>query len=441
MPLAAIAGPIIAGMGGAASAATIGAAAIGAGASIYSANQQSKAAQQAMNAQQGATNAAIAAQERALAQTQANNQPFMEGGYAGLDALLGEFGLRPQNAQGQVPTQARYDIPAYIQNNADVQQRAQELQQQGVIGPGGQFATPEDWVAQVQLPNALAAGEQRDYGERPTTQTPMGGGGAGTSFEQQMAQFATRPDAGARPDYLTAEYQAGPSEADYFDNFETSPFYDYMQNEARRAVNVAQFSRGIGSSSGTMKALQDRAAMTASGYRGQWFGEQDSKFRSAIGQSQFANNFNLSNIGQQNALRQSGFESDRLNANSIFDADRGFAVNENQRRISNLAGIAAMGQSAASGVNQASLNTASNIGNQYNTNANALAAGYGQIADARASGVNALAGGAQGLLSTLGSNNRASVTPINTISAVPQFMPRATNVSGFRPAGMPQVSF
>lgn len=440
MPLAAIAGPIIAGMGGAASAATIGAAAIGAGASIYASGQQTKAAQQGMQAQQNATNAAIAAQERALAQTQANNQPFMEGGYAGLDALLGEFGLRPQNAQGQVPTQAQYDIPAYIQNNADVQQRAQELQQQGVIGPGGQFATPEDWVSQVQLPNALAAGEQRDYAERPTTGTPTDGVG-GTSFEQQMAQFATRPDAGPRPEYLTAEYQAGPSEADYFDNFETSPFYDYMQNEARRAVNVSQFSRGIGSSGGTMKALQDRAGMVASGYQNQWFGQQDSKYRSAIAQSQFANNFNLSSTQQQNALRQSGFESDRLDMNSNFDADRGFTANENQRRISNLGALVAMGQNAASGVNSAGSNFAANTGNLYNTNANALAAGYGQIADARASGVNALAGGAQGLLSTLGSNNRAVVQPNPVMSAVPQFMPRPTSISGFRPAGMPQVSF
>jgi hypothetical protein len=230
--VAAMAGPLIAG-------------AIGAGATVYASSQQTKAAQQGMQAQQNATNAAIAAQQQALAQTQANNQPFMQGGYAGLDALLQEFGLQPQSAASQ-PAQA---------------------------------AAPQ-------------------------------------------------------PDFMA--------------------------------------------------------------------------------------------YGAQNAN---------------FDADRGYLTSENQRRISNLAGIAGIGQSAAAGVNAAGQNFANNVGNQYNTNANALAAGYGQIADARASGVNALAGGVQGVLSTLGSNNRRVTQPNPVLSAVPQFMAAPTNISGFRSAGMPQVSF
>ena len=394
MPLVAAAGPLIAGMGGAASVAS---AAIGAGASIYAANKQSSAARRAIDAQQQATNQSIAAQERALAQVQANNQPFMQGGVQALDALLAEYGLGSSSQPS-----SQYDVRQYIQNNPDVAAARSGLEAQGVIGPNGRWATFEDWVANEQLPNAIAAGEQRDY--------PMldqsGQGGGQTTLQQQIEALGGRPQM-ERPDFYTADYVAPPNEADYFSNFQESPGYQFLLQEAMRNVNVARYSRGVGSSGGTLRELQNRAVGLAAQDYNNWFNRQNTLYQTAIGNSQFATNFNLANAQQRNALAQGAFESDRLYANANFDADRNFLVNENQRRIGNLAGLAGMGQSAASGVNSAALGVANNTGNQLNINANALAAGYGQIADARASGVNALAGIGQGILAGVGSNNTA----------------------------------
>lgn len=398
MPLVAAAGSLIAGVGGTAAVAS---AAIGAAGTMYAANQQSRAANQAMNAQQQATNQGIAAQERALAQVQANNQPFMQGGVQALDALLAEYGLSSnQGSQGQ----PQYDVAEYLRTNTDVAQRVNELRGQGIIGPNGQWATAEDWVNQVQIPNALQAGEDRFYPTLDQGDAPQSGQ---TTLQQQIEALGGRPQM-ERPDFITAEYVAPPSEAQYFSNFEESPGYQFQLQEAMRNANVARYSRGIGSSGGTLRELQNRAVGLAAQDYNNWFNRQNALYQTAVGNSQFATNFNLANAQQRNALAQGAFESDRLYGNANFDADRNFLVSENQRRLSNLSGLAGMGANAAAGVNSATLGVANNTGTLLNTNANALAAGYGQIADARASGLNALVGAGQSLLTGIGSNNRGS---------------------------------
>lgn len=401
MPLVPAVGALVAGAGGTAAVAS---AAIGAGATLYAANQQSRAANQAMNAQQQATNQANALQQQQFDRVQQNNQPFMQGGYASLDALLAEFGLTPQNAQGQT-AQQQPDFNAYLQANPDV---AAEYQQEAQMGTLAQMG--------ISSPEQFAQWHYNTYGQSEGRTLPTVGGDAlgtdppqsgQTSLQMQIDALGGRPDM-QRPDYITAEYVAPPSEDQYFSNFEQSPGYQFLLDEAMRNTNVARYSRGVGSSGGTMRELQNRAVGLAAQDYNNWFNRQNALYQSAIGNANFATNFNLANAQQQNALRQGGFESDRLYGNANFDADRNFLVSENQRRVGNLMGLAGMGQNAAAGVNSAGANMASNIGNQLNTNANALAAGYGQIADARASGLNALAGMGQSLLTGIGANNLGS---------------------------------
>lgn len=422
--------------------AAVAAAAITAGSTIYASSQQSKAAKQGMDAQQAATNQSLALQQQQFQQVQQNLTPYMQGGYAGLDALLGEFGLAPMTSTGQAVNQGpQYDVAAYLQANPDVAAARSSLEAQGVIGPGRQWESFEDWVASEQIPNAIARGENRTYPQtQATTPTPNAQDGQPLTFDQQIAALGERPNP-TRPDYLTAQYVDAPNPDDYFTDYEQSPSYQFLQDEARRAVNVGAFSRGIGASGGTQKALQDRAASIAGLDYGNWWNRQNALYQAARGDTQFANNYNLTSTQQQNALRQGGFESDRLYGNANFDADRNYLTNQRQQNVNNLFGLIGIGQNAAAGVGNAGQNYANNSGNLLTSNANALAAGYAQQADARASGVNALAGLAGGYLSTLGANNRSSLTMPQTISAVPQFMAAPTNVSGFIPAGMPQVSF
>lgn len=402
MPLVAAAGSLIAGVGGTAAVAS---AAIGAAGTMYAANQQSRSAQQAMNAQQQATNQGIAAQERALAQVQQNNQPFMQGGVQALDALLAEYGLSSNQGGGTMNSAAQPDFNAYLQANPDV---AAEYQQEAAAGTLAQMG--------INTPEQFAQWHYGTYGQAEGRELPMSGGQGGEAgpsvsgqltLQQQIENLGGRPQMD-RPDFVSAEYVAPPSEAQYFSNFEESPGFQFQLQEAMRNANVARFSRGIGSSGGTMRELQNRAVGLAAQDYNNWFNRQNALYQSAIGNSQFATNFNLSNAQQQNALRQGAFESDRLYGNSNFDADRNFLVSENQRRLSNLSGIAGMGQAAASGVNSAALGVANNTAGYLNTNANALAAGYSQIADARASGVSTLTGMAQNALTGIGSNNRGS---------------------------------
>lgn len=409
-------------------AATVGGAVIGS-------NANKKAASTAANAADNSARLNDQLVRDQMARADQYTSGLTDYAGQGASALAQRFGMTGASSQpsydpraadragftpNQMPMQsmgAQPDFMAYGAQNPDIQREAAR-----VVGDDPRFPTPEDYYAfhyqtfgQQEGRDLPTTGGQQSFAQTAPS-APQGP--SGPMAPQDMPYYnQARPDTGARPDFLTAEYQAGPSEDDYFGDFEESEYYNWLQDQARRAVNVSQFSRGIGSSGGTMKALQDRAGMVASGYRGQWFGEQDSKYRSAIGQSQFANQFNLQNIGQQNALRQNSYDIDATRSDARYDSDRGYQANRYDTQTDNLFGLTGIGTGAintALGQGQAGTNAliASN-NTRADTTANAAIAGANSTNALLGQGLNALgyfAGNrSTGARNALTANNRYSV--------------------------------
>lgn len=96
----------------------VAAAAIAAGGALYSADQSKSAA----NEQVGATNKSIDAQNRQLAQTRADNAPFLQTGTIANARLAQLLGLTPTAGTataGYIP-QDKFDAQAYLAANPDV---------------------------------------------------------------------------------------------------------------------------------------------------------------------------------------------------------------------------------------------------------------------------------------------------------------------------------
>lgn len=114
MPLAALVAPAIAAVGGAASAATLGSAVIGAGAAVYGANQASKASKKATAAQQAAAQQQLAAQQANMDRIQGLQQPFINVGYSALDKIAAKYGLPTSSGQAATPARpSSYVSPTY----------------------------------------------------------------------------------------------------------------------------------------------------------------------------------------------------------------------------------------------------------------------------------------------------------------------------------------
>lgn len=114
-----------------AAVSTVGAAAIGASAAKSAAKTQANAATQASNVQQ-----------QMYGQTREDLAPFRAFGSTASGKLSDLLGLTSSNVTAGAP-----NWDAYLSSNPDVAARAAELQQSGIIGPGGQWATPQDWAA------------------------------------------------------------------------------------------------------------------------------------------------------------------------------------------------------------------------------------------------------------------------------------------------------
>lgn len=377
MPIVAAIGPALAAIGGgsAAAGAALAGGALAAGGSIYAANQASNANQAALNAQQSATQQQIAAQQQAFNTINQNNAPFMQTGVSALQQLASQFGLgTPQAASGNYSTSqgaqtaSQYDIPAYISQNADVQSRIQELQNSGVIGANGQWKSPEDWVASVQLPNAVASGEQRNFPKAAitTTQTPNAPG-SGQNFGPTVAPRATYTRPGL-PN-LSAE------------NYRESPGYQNRLREAGRTTNANFAARGL---------LGSGAAATEFGRRMGAIADED------------YNNW----VNQQMGLydrTNSNFQNDRAYDTSVYDADRNYLTNRFDTNVSNLFNLVGIGQNAASNSGNNAQNYANNMSNIYGNSANSLSNYYGAQANNQ--------GGLAGNLVGVGTNLLGNLWP------------------------------
>lgn len=370
------------------------AAAATVGGSIYAADKASSANDKAIAAQTAANDESNKLQKQAFDTITANNAPFMQAGTGALAQLSQQFGLgtyTPSYVGAGSPANQnapQYDVGAYISQNPDVQARAQELTNSGVIGPNGQWKSVEDWVGQVQLPNAQAAGEQRAY---PTlAQTPVDPAtqpGTGQNYGPEVGprETYTRP---GMPDLSGEAYQK-------------SPGYENRLKEAGRTTNAQFGAKGL---------LQSGAAATEFGRRMQGIADEDfTRWQDR--------EIGLYNIGNQN------FNSDRQYGTGVYDADRNYLTNRFDQNVGDLFRLTGIGQNAASNQGSAASNYASNAGNLAQNNANNLSSAYGNQANIAGGLAGNIVGAGQNLLANYGSGGGGYSTPgsygVSTLGTTP----------------------
>ncbi len=396
--------------------ATIASAGIGAAGTLYASSQANKNTNKQIANQQQTTAQILAANQAQQDRARQDYSPAVNVGNTALDKLAQQYGLSP--AAGAGGTGSQYDIPAYIQQNPDVAARAQELQGQGVIGPNGQWKTQEEWVAQVQLPNAQANGEQRAY---PQAAAPAGP--AAPAADDPMSRAApsfTRPDQGSAPD-------AG----GFFGNYEETDDYKFLRDKNLKAVNNSFGARGVLRSGGAARELMREASALASLDKNQWFGRQNTLYQSALQQ------FNLDR-GNSN----DNFNSDRGYGTSMWADARDYATNRQDTKTDNLFRLTGVGQSALGAVTSAGSTATANNSNALQAGTNATNGLYQQKADTNSALAGALSGFGQSALGAIG-GSRGSYTPVPTSSiydgAVYGNGQQPSYVAGLRT--MPQVRF
>lgn len=383
--------PIIAGVGaflGTAAGAATASAAVGAAGSIYAAGQQKKATDKAINAQNTATQQQLALQQQQYDQTRADQSPYRQTGYAALDALAAQYGLTP-NANSGGPS-AGYDVGAYIAQNPDVAARAQELQAAGEIGPNGQWKTAEEWVGQVQMPNAIANGEQRAYPRAAQAAPP----------QSTQAQGAD-PMTAAPPSFTRPEFASAPDASTYFGEYTESPEYEYLRDKSLKALNNSFGARGVLRSGGAARELLKEASGLAALDRQNWFNRQNVQYQSALQQFNLDRNFSNAN-----------YESDRGYGTGLWQNQRDYATGRQDQRTNDLFKLAGAGQSALTATQNAGASYAANSGNAAQNQASALAGLYGQQASNSSALAGALSGFGQSALSNYGGGRMGSYTPV-----------------------------
>jgi len=387
--------PAITFMGTAAGATTV-AAGVGLAGTLYSTSQNNKAVNKQLAQQQATSDQIQAANAANQAKAEKNYAPAVGIGNSALDKLAQQYGLSTGAAGSggpSAPGGAKYDIPGYIAANPDVAQAAQSLAAQGAFGPGQQWASAEDWVAQTQLPNALAAGEQRTY---PTlAEAPAAAAEApGSTPMNTPAPTFTRPDQGGAP-----------GSEPFFGNYEESEDYKFLRDKALKAVNNQFGARGVLRSGGAARELMREASGLASQDKNQWFNRQNTLYQSALQQ------FNLDR-GNTN----DNFNTDAARGLATWADARDYGTNQANTATNNLFRLAGVGQSALGQVTAAGSNATANSGNAAMNATNAMGGLYQQRADNNSALAGAISGFGQSALAAFGGGRTQSYTPVQTSS-------------------------
>lgn len=399
---------------------TAGAATVSAGAGLlgaaYSSSQANKAADKQIAAQQAATQQTLAAQQAQYDQTRQDQAPFRQGGYTALDQIMQDMQLGGYSPQAQQQQVGGPDVAAYMQQNPDVTQRAQQLVAEGVIGPNGQWKTAEDWVSQVQLPNAQAAGEQRSYptiaAADPNTPAPL-------TAEQQLQEQNGQRDTYTRPGYINPDVS--------INAFQASPDYQYRLDQGNRNLNAGWAAKGALGSGAAGKAFIDYGQNTAAAEYGNW------------------RNYVTGQTDKTNAFNTDTFQSDRAYGTGVYDADRGYNTSRADTRTNNLFNLTSIGQGATNATNQAGAQNANAASNAYQTSANNLSNIYGQRADNNASAFSGALGGIQSAFNAFRGTSGYSGLPVIPGSNTTQASAYSTAIKPTIYSGplntMPQVRF
>ncbi|MDP1873634.1 hypothetical protein [Phenylobacterium sp.] len=365
------------------STALLATAAVSAGASIIGSRNAANASRQAGDQNAQAARDAAALQERIYNQNRQDNEPFRQIGLSAAEAIAGGMGLRSGGTpMGSNPASVSmtqpggYDVPAYIQANQDVQQRAAELRGAGVIGPGGQWASEEEWVRQVQLPNAVAGGEQRAF---PTmTGGAMTEGGAAPGYADPTApggySIGARPDFGPRQDFGPA-----PSLDLSIATFEQDPGYELRLREGNSALNAIASTGGNRFSGNRLKAAtrfnQDFAS---------------NEFDRFAGRQMGIYGMGLAQYNTDRSRADSIYGQDRARSDGLYADDRGYLTDRYDTRNQTLLSMAGFGTGATQANQSAAQSFAANQGNLMMTAANAQGQGAMGAANAWNRGIGGL---------------------------------------------------
>lgn len=354
-------------------AALLGSAVIGAAGSALTASAASKANNKSIAAQQAATDQATALQQQQYDRAAAAQAPYQQAGYAGLDALLAQFGL----GGGTSAAGGAFDPNAYLAANPDVAQYANDAVKYGI------YKTPQE-AAQAHFdqyhttesrPGTPQAQPQAQQPAAPAPNVPQ----ATPTTVQGPREAAAPRETYTRPDYVTADTSLGA--------FQASPDYQFRLNEGSRNLNAFNASKGILGSGAAAKALVDYGQNTADAEYGDFYNRRTSE----------AAALNAQNQNAFAADRQYGtgvYDADRTYSTDLYNTDRTYNASQASDYTANLFKIAGVGTAANSAVQNAGSSYANNGGTIAQTNANNLSSAYGQQAQNTGSLVGSLTGAA-----------------------------------------------
>ena len=371
--------------------ALIGGAVAGIGGAVISANATKRASQAATDA----ANQNAQVQREIYDQTRADLQPYNAAGYEALSRLLGS------DLSGAPPSVPNWD--QYLRDNQDVLASAQAAKQAGDPRSLEEMAQAhyETWGKN----EGRLLENQPVYGSLPTYTRP----------EMSRPEFTqTAPTMGG--------YGSRPTADTYFKDFKNSPGYQNILNEALRAVNAGSATAGKFYSGNRAIALQNRAAGLADQDYGDWWNRQNTLYQTDLSQYNMDRGFAQQNYNtalqqynvDRNVLNQN-FEADRGYNNNVFNTDRAYGTDVfNQNRAyytnlqntqtGNLFNLLNLGQNSAAQTGNAGQNYAA----QATANNNALASAQGNAALANANNINNILGQgmqAYGLYAGMKNNN------------------------------------
>lgn len=427
MPLAAAIPAVIGAVGGASSAATLGAAAIGAGATLYAGSQAKKASNKALDAQTQANNQQLQLQREQMERAERLNEPFRQGGLSAFDQLLREYNLAPQpTAQPQAaggvgapqapaptaPAAPGPDGAAYLQANPDVQA---EFQRNMASGKGREYLasigadTPEGFAQWHYQTFGQSEGRAMPQTQPAAAEAPTSGPYVPTTPEAPAAPrpgtellTAPRPDAPQRPEFTRPTAGSAPELSSFLSNFQEDPGYRFRLQEGADSVNAFSAARGKLRSGDAAKAIMARSSDLASQEYGNWFDRQLRAYAAAQDAYRYDTTRTDNNFSNDRAYETGLWDYDTRRSDQNFNADRTFQQQQENTRLSNLFSLANMGQTAASAVTGAGSTYAANAGTIFGSQANAAADAAYNRANANAGMVGSLAGTAANLFANWG---------------------------------------
>jgi len=399
-------------------AATIGSALIGGGTALYGASKAKSANKQALQAQQQAQQQQLQAQQANLDRITQLNQPFVQGGVQGFDAVIRELlgsgaipsiqrtpgtpvmslsgktgspwepaytGEKGQPGYGAAPQASGPDWAAYGAANPDLGQEWQRLQSTG--------------EAQTRFggdPTQFLQFHYQTYGQAEGRPLPQVQAQPQQAFEGGQSptgpQYPDWADPNAPPTFERPSGPSAPNLGSYFTNLEADPSYQFRLSEGLKGVNAASAVRGKLRSGDAAKALTRYSSDLASTEYGNWFNR--GLQRANLDQNAY----------QFDARRNDqNFLDDRSYRTNLWDAGVNRADNRYDTRINNLFRIAGIGQGAAGAVAGAGTNFANAASDIYGAGGDARAnAAYGN-AQASAYGAAGVGSAIQNIFNRFGS--------------------------------------